>query len=165
MPPIVQKVHCQCGKVHLEARGAPIVTTVCHCAGCMEAGHILEHLAGAPSILDAADGTSFELFRKDRVTCVRGADELREHRLTKTSPTRRVVATCCNSFMFLDFTKGHWVSIAHDRLVNDGNVVRGPSEGRQSTMFIARLMLAWAAMGFRTPTIDYVNGELERGVA
>lgn len=158
---VVQKVHCRCGKVQLEARGGPIVTTICHCSGCTEAGHILERMAGAPPILDADNGTSFELFRKDRVTCVTGATELREHRLTKTSPTRRVVAACCNSFMFLDFTKGHWVSIAHDRLVDDGNVVRGPSEGRQSAMFIARLMIAWAVMGFRTPTIDYVNGELE----
>jgi hypothetical protein len=161
MSHIVQKVQCQCGKVQLEARGTPIVTTICHCSGCMEAGHILENIAGAAPILDANDGTSFELFRKDRVMCVSGADKLREHRLKDTSPTRRVVATCCNSFMFLDFTKGHWVSIAHDRIVQEGSVVVAPSEGRQSFLFIARLMVAWATMGFRTPTIDYVNGELE----
>ena len=40
-----------------------------------------------------------------------GAGYLEEHRLKPDSPTRRVIATCCNSGMFLDFTKGHWLTM------------------------------------------------------
>ena len=55
------------------------------------------------------------LYRKDRVQCVMGLEHLEEHRLKPESPTRRVVATCCNSAMFLDFTKGHWLSMYRNR--------------------------------------------------
>lgn len=94
----VRKAMCNCGKVELEARGTPIVATVCHCSGCKEAGRILESLRDAPRILDARDGTPFVLYRKDRVDCIKGCELLREHRLNASTPTRRVVATCCNSF-------------------------------------------------------------------
>jgi hypothetical protein len=40
-----------------------------------------------------------------------GFPRVEEHRLKPDSPTRRVVATCCNSAMFLDVTKGHWLSM------------------------------------------------------
>ena len=33
-----------------------------------------------------------------------GQQYLEEHRLKPESPTRRVIAKCCNSAMFLDFT-------------------------------------------------------------
>ncbi len=52
---------------------------------------------------------------KDRVRCTAGQDHLEEHRIKPESPTRRVLATCCNSAMFLDFTKGHWLSIFRNR--------------------------------------------------
>ena len=35
------------------------------------------------------------------------------------SPTRRMFARCCNTAMFLDFTKGHWLSLYRGRLPND----------------------------------------------
>ena len=98
---------CQCGKVTVEAIGRPILTASCYCASCQEAGRRLERLASAPPLLDADGGTSMILYRKDRVQCVTGRQHLKEHRLKPESPTRRVVATCCNSAMFLDFTKGH----------------------------------------------------------
>ncbi len=50
-------------------------------------------------------GTGFVLVRSDRVRCVKGGDKLQEHRLKPDSPTRRVLATCCNSPMFLEFSK------------------------------------------------------------
>src|SRR5712671_5622189 len=53
--------------------------------------------------------------RKDRVHCVTGQEYLEEHRLKPDSPTRRVIATCCNSGMFLDFTKGHWLTMYRNR--------------------------------------------------
>ena len=50
------------------------------------------------------------LFRKDRVVQTAGADRLSEHRLKPDSPTRRMIATCCNTPMLLEFTKGHWLT-------------------------------------------------------
>jgi hypothetical protein len=107
---------CRCGKVKFEAVGAPILTGACYCASCQEAGWRLEQLASAPPVLDPDGGTGVILFRKDRVQCVTGPEYLEEHRLKPKSPTRRVVATCCNSAMFLDFTKGHWLSMYRNRI-------------------------------------------------
>jgi hypothetical protein len=157
----VQKVTCNCGKVELEARGTPIVATVCHCSGCKEAGRTLERLPDAPRILDARNGTPFVLYRKDRVDCINGCELLRYHKLSASTPTRRVIATCCNSFMFLDFTRGHWTTLVRDRIGDGQADTDAPEQQRQSAFFFARLMMAWAKMGFRTPTIDYVQGELD----
>jgi hypothetical protein len=44
-----------------------------------------------------------------------GQEYLEEHRLKPDSATRRVVATCCNSPIFLDFTKGHWLTLYRNR--------------------------------------------------
>jgi hypothetical protein len=51
-----------------------------------------------------------------KVRCVRGGEWMEARRLKPESPTRRMVATCCNSVMFLDFTKGHWLTLYRDRL-------------------------------------------------
>jgi hypothetical protein len=154
---------CQCGKVELAATGAPILFTICHCSSCKEAGHLLQALPGAAAVLDASDGTPVTLFRKDRVRPVRGADLLAEHRLKPDSPTRRVVATCCNTTMFLDFTKGHWLSVYSGRIVvaEAASVAPPRVDGRFG--FFGRLIIAWAAMGFRTPKIDYVGTKLDLG--
>ena len=161
MPDRSETVECNCGGVSLKVVGGPIVTTVCHCSSCREAGRILESLPGASPILDSDGGTSFVLYRKDRVDCLRGCELLREHRLKAKSPTRRVVAACCNSFMFLDFTKGHWITLARDRFTDQALIAAAPSQGRSSALFFVRLMAAWAAMGFRTPRIGYVSGGLD----
>jgi len=159
---------CQCGKVKVEAIGRPILAASCYCASCQEAGHRLERLASAPPVLDADGGTSVILYRKDRVQCVAGRQHLGEHRLKPDSPTRRVVATCCNSAMFLDFTKGHWLSMYRNRfptgappiemrvmtrerrvgvaLCDDVPIHRG-----HAGKFMLKLIAAWIAMGFRRP--------------
>ena len=93
-----------------EAVGPPILTGSCYCTSCQEAGRQFEQLASAPPVLDPDSGTALILYRKDRVQCVMGQQYLEEHRLKPESPTRRVIAKCCNSAMFLDFTKGHWLS-------------------------------------------------------
>jgi len=46
---------------------------------------------------------------------VRGEQLLQEYRLDGEPDTKRVVASCCNSAMFLDFEKGHWLSLYRDR--------------------------------------------------
>src|SRR6202043_2523312 len=106
---------CQCGRVTIEAVGPPILTGSCYCTSCQEAGRRFEQLASAPPVLNPDGGTGFILYRTDRVQCVTGQEYLEEHRLKSDSPTRRVVATCCNSAIFLDFTKGHWLTIYRDR--------------------------------------------------
>ncbi len=110
---------CQCGKVRLKAAGAPIFTGACYCTSCQQAGHLIEQMLSAPPVLDADGGTDFVLYRKDRVHCVTGQEHLQERRLKPESPTRRVVATCCNSAMFLDFTKGHWLSIYRNSIAGN----------------------------------------------
>src|SRR5215467_20529 len=106
---------CQCGKVKFEAVGPPILTGSCYCTSCQEAGRVFEQLASAPPVLDPDSGTGLILYRKDRVQCMLGQRYLEEHRLKPDSPTRRVIAKCCNSAMFLDFTKGHWLSMFRNR--------------------------------------------------
>jgi hypothetical protein len=59
------------------------------------------------------------LYRKDRVKCSKGEQFLQNLRIREGSPTKRVVASCCNSAMFLDFERGHWLSLYRTRFVGD----------------------------------------------
>jgi hypothetical protein len=102
-------VSCSCGAVACEAIGAPIVTVVCYCDDCQRGSLQIETLPGAAPVLGADGGTGYVLYRKDRFGCVTGSNLLRELRLTASSPTRRLVAACCNCAMYLDFAKGHWI--------------------------------------------------------
>jgi hypothetical protein len=161
---------CQCGQVKIEAVGPPILTGACYCSDCQEAGRGLEQLASAPPVLDSDSGTGVILFRKDRVWCVAGQDYLEEHRLKPESPTRRLVATCCNSAMFLDFTKGHWLSMYRNRFAAGAPPLEMrimtkerragveladdvPNYAGYSGKFMMKLIGAWIAMGFRRPEI------------
>jgi len=170
-------LHCKCGKVQLIARGKPIMATECHCNSCREAGARLGALDGAPQVHSGNGGTPFAMYRKDRVEITQGQELLKEFRLKPDSPTRRVVATCCNTPVFLEFQHGHWLSIYSsvwseadmppielrtmtkdlpDPSVLDNSVPNGKS---QSGMFFAKLLGAWIAMGFKTPKVE-VNGEV-----
>jgi hypothetical protein len=161
---------CRCGHVAFEITGRPILSVVCHCHSCQEAGGKFELLAGAQPVLDANGGTGFVLVRKDRIRSVRGSEKLQEHRLKPDSPTRRVLASCCNSPMFLEFNKGHWLSIYRDRLPDGAAplemrvMTRDKREGVElpndipnysshSARFMWKLLSAWAAMGFRAPKV------------
>src|SRR5690606_9110461 len=64
-----------------------------------------------PPMLDHKGATRFVLYRKDKILCTKGQEHLREHRLSTASATRRIVAVCCNTPIFLDFTNGHWLSV------------------------------------------------------
>jgi len=164
---------CRCGAVVLEAAGAPIVHTACYCASCQEAGQRIEQLPDAPPVLDADGGTDFVLYRKDRVRCVQGGERLEAHRLKPESPTRRMVAACCNSAMFLDFTKGHWLTVYRARLPEpvpplemrvmtadrrEGVVLPDdvPNYAGNTAKFMRKLLAAWVLMGFRTPKVEGV---------
>jgi hypothetical protein len=163
---------CRCGKVRFETVGAPILTGICYCTSCQQAGRLIEQMPAAPPLLDPDGGTSIVLYRKDRVRCVAGQEYLREHRLKPESATRRVVAACCNSAMFLDFTKGHWLSMFRNRFATgapplDMRVMTAerragvkladdvPNYPRHSGKFMWKLIAAWIAMGFRRPKIGW----------
>ena len=110
-------VWCSCGQVEFEANGRPILTSVCYCDDCQRASRQLESLPGAPPLLGPDGGTQYILYRKDRVVFSKGKELLQDHRLEGEAFTKRVVASCCNSAMYLEYEKGHWVSIYRDRFI------------------------------------------------
>ena len=110
-------LQCACGKVEIAAVGAPILTVACHCQDCWDGGRRIEALPEAPRIVDADGGTGYVLYRKDRISSVRGAELLQSHKLKAQSITNRVVASCCNSGLYVNFDRGpHWVSVYRARL-------------------------------------------------
>lgn len=152
---------CRCGKVHLQATGQPILLATCACSDCVKAGEILQNLPDAPPVVDQSGGVPYVLHRKNCVTCLSGADLLREHRLKPDSPTRRIVASCCNSFMFLDFTKGHWISMGRDRFGEVHSIKNAPKAKGQSVKLILLLVWDCAKTGFRSPELSFAKGKLE----
>ena len=84
---------------------------VCYCDDCRKGADQIEALPGAGAVRDPDGGTAYILYRKDRIECAKGAELLRRYKLKETSVTNRVVATCCNSAVFMNFDRGpHWVS-------------------------------------------------------
>lgn len=173
------RLDCACGQAALEISGAHIVSVECYCDSCRKAGAHLEALPGAPQLLEQNGATRCVLHRKDRVRCLQGADQLSEYRLTPEASTRRVVATCCNTAMFMEFLRGHWLSLYGRRfpieslpplemrtmtrdvaaeLVLPDDVPNGKT---QPFAFMVRLLVAWVRMGFRVPPIPFVKGVLD----
>ena len=142
---------CRCGKVELQIVEAPILRGICYCTSCQKAGRQHQAVPGADAALAEDGGTDYVLYRKDRVRCVQGGDLFEERRLKPSSPTRRMYARCCNTAMFLDFTKGHWLTVYRGRLPNDM-----PNYAGGSAKFMLKLLGAWIAMGFRRPAIGGV---------
>ena len=142
---------CRCGKVEFQIVGAPILRGICYCASCQEASRRHQASPGADSVLAEDGGTDYVLYRKDRVRCIQGGDLLEERRLKPDSPTRRMYARCCNTAMFLDFTKGHWLTVYRGRLPNDMANYPG-----LSGKIMLKLLRAWMAMGFRRPAVEGV---------
>lgn len=163
---------CACGGVALELHGAPFFTTECHCDSCREAASRMAALKLSRDMVEDNGGTQFVLYRKDRAKIVRGQGDLVGYRLKTGAPTRRVVAGCCNSPVFLEFQGGHWLSLyaslwpagqaprpqirtmTADRsagAVPDQSIPHGKI---QTFGFYGRLLAAWIAMGFRSPCVD-----------
>ncbi len=131
-PSSIATATCACGRVELEAHGAPIVSAVCYCDDCQAGGHKIEALPNAGAVVDPDGGTAYIIYRKDRFACTKGDDLLRRIKLRETSRTNRVVATCCNSAMFVDFDGGpHWISAYRARFRGD----LPPLQFRISTKF------------------------------
>ena len=144
----------------------------CYCENCRKTGRGFESAPGAPPTVTADGGVDYCLYQKDRVTIARGAQHLLEYRLKPESSTRRVVASCCGSPMFLDFTPGHWLTVFRGRLT--GKVPEPqmrimtkdrpeglepssaiPAYKAQPLGLMIKLIAAWAAMGFRRPKVTW----------
>jgi hypothetical protein len=106
------------------------------------------------------------LYRKDRVEYTKGSALLRGLKLRDGSSTRRVVASCCDSPVFLEFEKGHWLSVylralrgevpppemrVHTKSRPAGTDLPDdvPSYSGYSLKFMAKLFGAWIAMLLR----------------
>ena len=169
------KLHCACGGVLLEVEGAPIVSVECCCNSCRAAAVRLKKLENAPAIMNDCEATPLVLYRADRVRFLAGADKLKEFRLSPKSGTRRVLASCCNTPVFMDVKGGHWLSLygllwpAKDLPALEMRTMTSdlaepsllpadvPNLKKQSWAFFARLIHTWVAMRFRNPKIP-VNG-------
>ncbi len=165
-----ETISCSCGKFEMSAIGQPIMTVSCFCASCQEAARQLG--SGDHPMVDADGATPFVLYRKDRLHFPHSSRQLREHRLSPESTTRRVVAACCGSPMFLEFENGHWLSVYARRfpgarrpavemrtMARDaapGSDLSGgiPTFQTHSVRFMARLVWAWVLMGFRAPKVE-----------
>lgn len=109
-------LQCQCGAIECKGAGLPFLSAVCYCDHCQEAAHQIE-AKGGPLVADADGGTALCLIRNDKFKIERGSDKLRPHLRDSASSTSRMVASCCNSAMFLDFTDGRfWKSVMIARI-------------------------------------------------
>lgn len=174
----ITQLACACGQVQIEVDGAPIVSTECHCDSCRAAAARLRALPGAPDCQEPNGGARSVLYRKDPVRFVRDAGVLKDFRLSPGAKTRRVVATCCNMPVFMEFPNGHWLDLygclwpegtlppldlrTMTRDLPDSSVLPGdvPNAKRQSVSFYAKLLGAWIAMGFKSPKITHANGAI-----
>jgi len=119
MNQIVRTSSCACGRVRCQAVGAPILSAVCYCDDCQAGGRQIEELPNATRVLDADGGTPYLTYRDDRFSCTSGADLLVGYKIRDNAPTRRFVASCCNSGIYLKFAPGHWVSAYRARFAGD----------------------------------------------
>jgi hypothetical protein len=163
------QIGCRCGQTHLEVEGKPIESVECCCTSCREAAERMQQLDDAPQILTDHATTPFVMYRKDRVRFLSGSDNLAGFRLSAKAHSTRVIATCCNTPVHLEFKGGHWLSL-YGALWPDGTVpaptmrtmAADLPEGttlpddilnakKHNIGFFAKLFGAWVAMGFRNP--------------
>lgn len=155
---------CVCGRVAVEAAGAPIASVICYCDDCQEGARQIRSLPYAACVEDPEGGTAYLVYRKDRITCLTGASLLRHHKIKEESATNRVIATCCNTAMFLSFDDGkHWVDLYRSRCEGDVLPVQMrictkfkpdshtiptdlPQHSRYPTSLLVKLILARVAM-------------------
>ena len=174
----ITELQCACGQVRFTVDRGPMLSVECCCSSCRTTGGVMEKLPGAPRIVGPNGATHLVLYRKDRIHFTKGTALLKEYRLKPESPTRRIVANCCNTPICLDFTKGHWLSLysclwpAHTlppiqmrTMTSDaleGTILSEevPNHKRYALSFFAKLLSAWAAMGFKIPKV-FVNGTLQ----
>lgn len=164
-------IGCACGHTRLEVEGEPILVSECLCDSCRAAAARLAKLPGAKGILTEYAATPSAEYRKDRVRFVSGAETLREFRLSTDAGSRRVVATCCNTPVFLEMKGAHWLSLYSHLWPENARpkatlrTMTGdlpdasslpadiPNLKSHTVSFYAKLLTSWIAMGFRNPKI------------
>ncbi|GLQ08975.1 hypothetical protein GCM10007913_09070 [Devosia yakushimensis] len=165
-------IGCSCGQTRLAVEGAPILVSECLCNSCRAAAQRLARLPGAHNMLTPHNSTPSAEYRKDRVRIVFGAEHLSEFRLSADAGSRRVVATCCNTPLFLEMKGAHWLSVylhlwpeqtrpkaelrtmTGDLSDASGLPADMPNLKSHTVAFYAKLLGAWIAMGFRNPKIE-----------
>jgi hypothetical protein len=111
---------CRCGAVEAAAIGKPIITNVCYCADCQAAARLIATRPNGASETTPDGGTECLVFRKDRISVTKGAERLEALRLKKGTTTRRMIATCCNTGMYMAFDDAKpWVSAFRARFVGE----------------------------------------------
>ena len=171
-------IGCACGRTRLALKGDPILVSECLCDSCRAAADRLAALPGAKNVLTSHGATPCAEYRKDRVKILSGAEHLSEFRLSAKAGSRRVVATCCNTPVFLEMKGAHWLSLylhlwpagarpkAEMRtMVGDLPDASGlpgdiPNLKSHTASFYTKLLGAWIGMGFRVPKIE-VAGKLD----
>lgn len=106
-----KEISCACGRTRLELEGKPILVSECLCNSCRAAADRLAALPGARNVLTSYGATPCAEYRKDSVRILSGAEHLSEFRLPADAGSRRVVATCCNTPVFLELKGAHWLSL------------------------------------------------------
>ena len=115
----VHTAHCACGAVQITLDAAPIAALSCCCDDCQAAAAELEALDGAPAFREPCGGTPAMLFHKTALKITRGRDKLTPYRLREDARTKRMVATCCNSFLYVAFDRGpFWIDVLSARIDN-----------------------------------------------
>jgi hypothetical protein len=165
------EIACACGHTVLEVVGEPILVSECLCDSCRAAASRFAALPRGRDILTPYGATPCAEVRKDRVRVVPGGEALRELRLRPDAATRRVVATCCDTPVFVELGGAHWVGLylhlwpaaarptptlrtmVGDRADRSGLPDDLPNLNRHTPSFYLRLFAAWVAMGFRNPPI------------
>jgi hypothetical protein len=118
-----------------------MIAAVCYCDDCLAAARAIE-ASGGPPVADDDGGTALSLFRNDRFSHSKGAELLTAHKLRENSPTSRMVASCCNSAMYLAFADTRfWVSVMNNRFVGEKPLIE------------SRL-----AVEFRDPALPWPDG-------
>lgn len=163
---------CRCGRTRLQVQGEPILVSECLCDSCRAADARLAALRGGSSMLTSYGATPNADYRKDRLRFLSGAEHLAEFRLSADAGSRRVVANCCNTPLFLEMKGAHWLTVylhlwpqaSRPRPtlrtmvgdLADASAVPDdiPNLKTHTVAFFAKLFAAWVRMGFRTPKIE-----------
>jgi hypothetical protein len=174
----ITHIGCECGQTGLELHGEPILVSECLCDSCRVAAARLATLPGARNILTSHGATPCAEYRKDRIRVLVGAEHLKEFRLSADAGTRRVVATCCNTPVFLELKGAHWLSVYvhlwpdETRPKTDMRTMAGdlpdasglpddiPNLKTHTLSFYMKLLGAWIGMGFRNPKLE-VTGQID----
>jgi hypothetical protein len=165
-------LYCSCGSIALDVTGTFILSDECCCTSCRQAADILHKQYSVPAFTEPNGSVAYVLYRKDRVAFIKGVEHLRAFKLSAQSPTRRVVALCCGTPVFLEFSKGHWLSLnnklwpAATRPKPELRIMVGdmanashlsqdiPNAKTYTFRFYWKLMVAYIAMGFRTGKVE-----------